>query len=56
MITTNVNDGFIALAARLAQRAEAIVNDRLDRRARDRSGDPQRWRRPEYLWPQFARG
>jgi hypothetical protein len=52
---STATSNFAALAARLVERARMLGEAHAARR-RLAPGDPARWRRAAWLWPQFTKG
>lgn len=56
MISPTTEPGPEELALRLAAKAQALAEAKIERDALARRGDPQRWRKAALVWPLFAKG
>ena len=56
MIESNAASAFDALASTLEAQAAALAVAHAQTRQLSDRNDPARWRRPDLLWPGFAKG
>ena len=54
MMAADTRATLTALAARLTAKAAALAIARTESAARERRGDPARWRKARLLWPLFT--